>query len=99
MNCNDPNTPTSLACIPYFVGNIADKALILAAVLAVFFITLGGIKLITSGGNPLRVDSAKKTFTFAIIGLLIILFSFVMLRAIVKVINVDCKVIGLTGCR
>lgn len=97
-NCNDPNTPTSLRCIPYFIGNIADKAFIFAGICAVFFIAFGGIKLITSSGDPQRVESAKKTLTFAIIGLLIVLLSFVIVKFTAKVTNVNCKVIGIGGC-
>src|SRR3989344_6894071 len=78
--CNDPNTPTSLRCIPFFVGNLADKAFIFAGICAVFFVSFGGIKLITSSGDPSKVESAKKTLTFAIIGLLIILLSFVIIK-------------------
>ena len=96
--CNDPNTPTSLRCIPYFIGNLADKAFIFAGICAVFFVAFGGIKLITSSGDPQRVESAKKTLTFAIIGLLIILLSFVIIKFTAKVTNVNCKVIGIGGC-
>jgi hypothetical protein len=48
----------------------------LAAVLALAAMVWGGIVLITSAGNEKRVESAKKTITWAIIGLIVIGLSF-----------------------
>lgn len=42
---------------------------IIAGILSVVFIILGGIKYITSNGNPKQIDSAKQTIMYAIIGL------------------------------
>lgn len=97
MDCLNPNAPTSLKCLPFFVGNITDSALILAGVLAVFFVSFAGIKFLTSGGDPQKVESAKKTLTFAIVGLLIILLSFTILKIVARVTNTNPKTIGVQG--
>lgn len=94
-NCSDPNTPTSLACLPVFLGNISSSALILAGVAAVFFITFSGIQFLTSGGEAQKVESAKKTFTFAVIGLLIILFSYTIIKVVSRTTNVNPETIGI----
>ena len=46
---------------------------------AVFFIVYAGFSFVTSGGDPKKVQGARETMTFAIIGLLIVLFSFSIL--------------------
>lgn len=97
MDCTNLNTPTSLACLPFFLGNIIDKAIIFAGVAAVFFITIAGIKFLTSGGDPTQVEQAKKTISFAVIGLLVILLSFTIVKFISRVVNVNPQTIGIQG--
>lgn len=99
MDCTDLTTPTSLSCIQFFLGNILDKALIFASIAAVFFVSFAGIKFLTSGGDPIRVERAKKTLTYAVVGLLIILLSFTIVKVVSKVTSVDCKILGIGGCK
>jgi hypothetical protein len=98
VDCNDPEKPTSLQCIPVFLGNIADKAVILASFAAVIFITYAGIKFITSSGDPIRLASAKKTLIFAILGLLIILFAYFMIKLVAFTTGVECGILGIGDC-
>jgi hypothetical protein len=42
-----------------------------AGVLSVIFLVLGGIRYITSSGNAQRVESAKQTLIYAVIGLML----------------------------
>lgn len=60
----------------------------LASMLALFFLILGGIRYMTSRGDPKAVDSARSTITGAVTGLLIILFSatiFFIIAAVFKI--------------
>jgi len=45
---------------------------LLTGAMAVIFIVLGGITMITSGGSPEGVASARKRVTYALIGLVIV---------------------------
>ncbi len=54
----------------------------IAGAIAVLFIVIGGVKLVTSAGNPKRLEDAKKTLTYAIIGLIAVLLSTVILNII-----------------
>lgn len=47
----------------------------LLALIAVIFILYGGFIWMTAGGNEERVDSAKKTITAAVIGLVVVLLA------------------------
>lgn len=62
-----------------FFTRIKDWILGFAGALAVLFIILGGIQYITSAGDPKKVETAKKTLTYAIIGLIFIVLSQVIL--------------------
>lgn len=50
--------------------------------LAVLFIILGGFKIMTAAGNEKQLTSGKKTLTYAIIGLVVILLFQVILNLI-----------------
>lgn len=65
-----------------FVQSITDWLLLLVGALAVLFIVLGGVQLITSAGNVKQVETAKKTLTYAIIGLIVVLLSKIILAMI-----------------
>lgn len=92
---NDLTKPASLACIPVFLGNIINIAAILAGVATVFFIVWGGVRFITSGGDPVKVEGAKKTITYAIVGFVIILLSFVIIKVFSSVSGVECRYLGV----
>ena len=57
-------------------------ALSVAGLVAVLFLIVGGFRYIVAAGNEEQVESAKKTITHAIIGLVIIILSFVIVRVI-----------------
>lgn len=78
----------TLACIPIVIKNLIQWALIFAGVVAVFLIIYAGFKFVTSKGDPQEVDNAKKIITYAIIGLLLIFFSFAILNLISTVTGV-----------
>ncbi len=68
-----------------FVGGIMDIITLLAsviAVLAVLMIVISGIMYMTSLGDPARASKAKDTLTYAVIGLIIALLAWVIVKSI-----------------
>src|SRR5664279_3541849 len=61
------------------VGAAVTFILIVAVLIALFFLIIGGIRWITSGGDKAKVDSARQTITAAIIGLVIAFLAFFIL--------------------
>ena len=59
-----------------------------------FFILLlsSGFKFITSGGDPKALEGAKKTLTYAIGGLIVIILSYLILLLIKEVTGVDVTI-------
>ncbi len=75
----------NIGCLPYFLRNIVNAGFVLAAIIAVVLIILSGIKLLMSGGDPEKVASARRSLTFTIIGLVIVLLSFVIINLIARI--------------
>lgn len=97
-NCVE-NGVATLRCIPVIFSNIINTIFLLAGMVAVFFITISGIKLVTSGGDPVKVSEAKRTLTFAVIGLVVVLVSFGILRVIATVTGTECiRMFGFDSC-
>lgn len=62
--------------------NVARTVTGLAITASVIFIIFGAIQMLTAYGNEEKLGSAKKTVTFAIIGLFISLLSFAIVQII-----------------
>ena len=71
------NTPFSI----YFVY-IYSFLVMIAGVLAFFLLVIGGTEYIFSGGKPARLIDAKQRITGAIIGLLVVLSSYLILNTL-----------------
>jgi hypothetical protein len=96
----DPTGVATLQCLPIIFKNLINWGLILAGTVAVIFIILSGFRFITSGGDPKQVEEARKTATWAIIGLLIILFSFGIINIIASITGAGCITeFGFNNCR
>lgn len=90
----------TLDCVPVIFGNIIFWLLVFAGITAVVFIIFGGIKFITSGGDPKAAEGARKTLTWAIIGLIVILLSFAIVRLIAQTTGVGCITeFGFNQCK
>ncbi len=65
--------------------NAVGAIISLAGIVLFILLVSGGIKYITSGGDPKAAEGAKKTITYAIGGLLVILLSYLVLVIIEKI--------------
>jgi len=80
----------TLDCIAPLVGNLLLWAITLAGAVALIFVIFGGFKFLTSGGEKEKVEGARKTITWALIGLVVIFSSFAILRLVGQVTGVAC---------
>lgn len=65
-----------------FILRVINIALALAGLIAVLFLIIGGFRFITAGGNEGAAESAKKIITNAVIGIIVIILSFVVVRVV-----------------
>jgi hypothetical protein len=70
------------------VVNIMKGFLGIIAVWAVAFIVIGGFKMVISSGNEEAVLAAKKTITWAVLGLLIAVLSFAIIAIVQNLVGV-----------
>lgn len=89
----------TLNCVPIVFQNIINWAVMLAGVVALFFIIYAGVKYIRSGGEQEKVKSARETLTYAIIGLVVVFLSFGIVRIIAEITGVKCiYLFGFSAC-
>ncbi len=69
------------------IYQIIRMLLLVAGALAVLFVIIGGYQYITSGGNEETAEKGKKTLVNAIIGIVVIILSFVIINVIVNQIS------------
>jgi len=68
--------------LQFIFGNIVEVVLALAGIVLFIMLLMGGFKYITSGGDPKAVEAAKKTLTYAIGGLILIVLAYLFLKFI-----------------
>lgn len=72
------------------LANVAVAyALLIAGFLSVVFIFYGGISFILSGGKDEKVKSAVNTIRYAIIGLVVVIFSFTIVAIVGRFFGYD----------
>ena len=92
MPCQfNPQEPLSLCFLPLFIGRVISFFPFIGGFGAVFLIITSGIQFLLSGGDPIKVAKAKKTLTFAIIGLVIIILAYFLIQVLGKSLGFDLK--------
>ncbi len=71
-----------------FLPEVTKLVIEMAGVVAVLFMIIGGIQILTAYGSDEKIGKAKKTITFAIIGLLIAILSYAIV-SIISAINLN----------
>ena len=71
------------------VNVIASLFIILAALAFVFIMLSGAFTFITAAGDAEKVKQAQKTFKFAIIGIVVVIVSFLIVKLIERVLGID----------
>lgn len=68
--------------LPGIISTLIKFALIVAALIAFFFLVVGGIKWITSGGDKEQTSKAQHTITAALVGLVIVFAAWAIIRLV-----------------
>ncbi len=74
------------ALINYTLQVLAGALINLAAPIAIIIIAISGLYAVVSHGDQALIEKAKKTLQWAVIGLVIIIFSWVIIRTVLTVI-------------
>lgn len=67
------------------INTLINVLLSVAGTLAVLFLIIGGYQYITSLGNPEQISKAKSSITYSIIGLIIVILSYVIVKFVFNI--------------
>ncbi len=77
------------------IGNAIEFFLLIAVIIAIFFLIYGGIKWILSGGDKTGVEAARNHIVAAIVGLVIALLAFFILTVVLKLFGITLTTIDI----
>lgn len=69
------------------IDNVTDWILGITGAIAVIFIIYGGFRYITASGNSQQMETAKNILIKAIIGLVIIVVAYVIVKAVLNALT------------
>ena len=78
----------AVADLPTVIGNATHWLVGILATLATFFLTLGGARYLTAGGDPAEVEKAKTALKSAGIGYALALLAPVILQILQQILGV-----------
>jgi len=83
------------------VANMIDVVFVLAGVVAVIFLIIGGFGYVTSAGNPEAAEKAKSTIANALVGLVVIFIAALLVNFILVKMGVkeNFRILGIGGNR
>jgi hypothetical protein len=97
-SCLYQGIPTMNCIMPLF-ANAVYWLILLSGSVALFLIMYGGFRFLTSGGDPKNLDGARKTITWSVVGLIVIILSFMIVNVIADLTGVNCITrFGFTAC-
>lgn len=82
----DKKSPAGAATAADLIVVIVQLLLLVAASIAVIFLMIGGYRYVAARGSEEATEAAKKTMTSSILGLVIIILAFAIIRVIVSVL-------------
>lgn len=71
------------------INGVLSFVMVVAALLVFFYLILGGIEWITSGGDKSKTESARNKITSAVIGLIILAASYAILQIILQFLGFE----------
>lgn len=80
---------TNTAELQKVVVNIVNGVVAALGLVAVIFIVVGGINYMTSAGDSSKIEKAKKTILYAVIGLVICALAFAIVNFAIDVLSSD----------
>ena len=86
------DNPATLQDLEGVFSNVIKIILGIAGITFFILLLSSGFKFITSGGDPKALEGAKKTLTYAVGGLILIVLSYLILLLIKEITGVDVTI-------
>ena len=98
-SCVIEGSVPTLNCIPHLFQLLVNTLLAFAGTIAAIFIIISGFRFIVARGDAKELETARKTFFYALLGLLIVLVSFLIINLIGFFTGVTCiNNFGFSNC-
>lgn len=81
-NCCTANGIPTLKCLEIVFGNILTLSSAFIILVLFIMLTVGGFNYLTSFGNPEKIKKAQGTMKYAVIGLIIFVCAYLILKII-----------------
>ncbi|OGH19778.1 MAG: hypothetical protein A3D74_00865 [Candidatus Levybacteria bacterium RIFCSPHIGHO2_02_FULL_37_13] len=88
--CVTPEGIATINCIPAVIKLFIQSLLLFAGIVAVFLIVHSGSKFVLSSGDPKRVEEARNTLVYAVMGLIIVMAAFLIVNLVSHLTGVEC---------
>lgn len=93
--CVTPDGVAQITCIPAVIKLIIQSLLLFAGIVAVFVIIQSGAKFVLSSGDPKKVEEARNTLVYVLLGIIVIAAAFLIVNLVSFATGVKCiKLIG-----
>lgn len=66
------------------ITKVSTAIISISATIAVWFLIVGAFQYVTSAGNPISIDKAKSTIFYAIIGLIVVILSYMVVNFVIN---------------
>jgi len=86
--------PAQLYEVQYVIRRIIGLLTPFAAIALLLMIIVGAFKFLTSGGDPKAVAGARSTLTYAILGVILIIVSYLILKLVGAVTSSPTTVVN-----
>ncbi|MDZ4228519.1 MAG: hypothetical protein U1E54_04715 [Candidatus Levybacteria bacterium] len=93
------NEVATLSCVPAIFSNLLSALLAFAGLTALLMFLVGSLKFMNSHGDAKKLAGAENNFKFGIIGLAIVLTSFLLINIISQITGVECITKFGFGCQ
>lgn len=79
----------TIQCLMPMFENVVRAVFSLSGVILFIMLISGGFSLLTSGGDPKKLEGAKRTMTYAILGIVLIASAYLIMLTIQTFTGVD----------
>jgi glucose uptake protein GlcU len=80
----------TIGCLTIVFVNMVRALVVFVGLTALVIFIFGAWKFMNSGGDPKKLESAKHSFTYGLLGLSIVLLSYFIITIIAEVTGVPC---------
>lgn len=77
-----PNIPSGASAPSDVINSFLNLLVVTGIIFALIFLLYGGVKWVMSGGDKGKLDSARRTIMFSIVGLIVMILAFVIIQAV-----------------